>query len=89
MATIRYEADADRFVLSKTAIDEKFFDLSSGLAGEVMQKFINYRVKVAIVGDFSHYTSKSLKDFIFECNQGRVVFFLPSEQDAIERLSMV
>lgn len=89
MATISYQTGADRFVLNKSAIDEKFFDLRSGLAGEVLQKFINYQVKVAIVGDFSIYSSKSFKDFIYESNKGSNTFFLPDEQQAIERLSKI
>ncbi|MCI1113670.1 DUF4180 domain-containing protein, partial [Stenotrophomonas maltophilia] len=57
------------------------------LAGEILQKFINYRVKIAVVGDFSVYSSQSLKDFIYESNKGNDIFFLPTEQQAIEKLS--
>ncbi|GIO31776.1 hypothetical protein J2TS6_29170 [Paenibacillus albilobatus] len=89
MATVSYQTGADRFVLNKSAVDEKFFDLSSRLAGEVLQKFTNYRVKVAIIGDFSIYSSKSLKDFIYESNKANHIFFLPNEQQAIERLSNI
>ena len=39
------------------------------------------------VGDFSGYTSKPLKDFIYESNKGRDIFFVSSEEDAIEKLS--
>jgi len=39
--------------LNKSAICDDFFDLSTGLAGEILQKFVNYHVKIAIVGDFS------------------------------------
>lgn len=45
-----------------------FFDLKTRLAGEVLQKFSNYRVKLAIVGDFAKYDSKNLHDFIFDSN---------------------
>ncbi|WP_276357663.1 DUF4180 domain-containing protein [Cohnella caldifontis] len=89
MATIRYETGCDRFILPKTALSEEFFDLKTGLAGEILQKFINYYVKLAIVGDFSVHTSKSLKDFIYECNKGKDIFFLPDEKQAIERLSTI
>lgn len=87
MATIRYEADTDRMILPKAAIDERFFVLSSGLAGEILQKFVNYQVKLAIVGDYSRYTSKPLRDFIYESNQGNHVFFVSSEADAVAKLS--
>ena len=87
MATVSYEADCNRIILNKSAICEDFFNLRTGLAGEVLQKFSNYRMKFAIVGDFSMYSSKSLKDFIYESNKGRDIFFLSNEKQAIEKLS--
>ena len=36
---------------------------------------------------FSGYTSKPLKDFIYESNNGKDVFFVGSEQEAVERLT--
>lgn len=54
----------------------------------MLQKRINYQAKIAIVGDFSVYDSKSLKDFIYECNQGKDIFFVQNEQEVIEKLSM-
>ena len=86
LMTVKYETGADRMVLSKKNIDEPFFILSSGLAGEVLQKFINYRMKLAIYGDYSRYTSKPLHDFIYESNQGKHVFFLNTREEAIEAL---
>lgn len=87
MAPVKYEAGCNRIIMNKSVICEDFFDLKTRLAGEVLQKFINYHVKIAIVGDFSMYESKSLKDFIYECNKGKDTFFLPDEKQAIEKLS--
>lgn len=87
MATTRYETGCDRIIIYKSAICEEFFDLKTKLAGEILQKFVNYHVKIAIVGDFSVYTSKSLKDFIYESNKGKDIFFLPNKQQAVEKLS--
>ena len=89
MATVRYEADCDRIMIRKSAISEEFFDLKTRLAGDILEKFVNYHIKIAIIGDFSAYTSKSLKDFIYECNKGRHIFFLPNEEEAIKKLSTV
>ena len=89
MATIRYDNGCDRIIINKSVICEDFFHLSTKLAGEILQKFINYHVKIAIVGDFSAYTSKSLKDFIYESNNGKDIFFLSDEKQAIEKLSLV
>ena len=87
MATVRYETGADCLALPKAALDERFFTLSSGLAGDILQKFVNYQMKLAIVGDFSGYTSKPLRDFIYESNQGKHVCFVSSEEEAITKLS--
>lgn len=74
LATVQYEVDSKRIIIHKSLISESFFDLKTGLAGEILQKFINYKVKIAIVGDFSMYASESLKDLIYECNNGNDIF---------------
>lgn len=89
IATVNYEADTRRIAVYKESIIEDFFILSTCLAGEILQKFVNYGVKLAIIGDFSHYTSKPLKDFMYESNHGRDVFFVPDEAAAVERLGAV
>ena len=75
LAAVRYETEADRVVISKELITDHFFILSTRLAGDILQKFVNYRVRIAIYGDFSGYTSKPLKEFIQESNRGDSVFF--------------
>lgn len=87
LATVRYETGCTAMVLAKACLDESFFRLSSGLAGEVLQKFVNYQMRLAIVGDYSHYTSKPLKDFIYESNQGTQVGFLNTEEKALAWLA--
>lgn len=88
IATVKYETGCDHIILNKSAIIEEFFNLKTKLAGEILQKFINYRVKIAIVGDFSVYTSRSLKAFIYESNKGNDIFFVTDEKQAIEKLSL-
>ncbi len=88
MMTVNYERDCNRIILDKKSINEKFFILSSGIAGEVCQKLVNYRFKLAIIGDFSKYTSKPLHDFIYECNKGNDIFFVDNLEIATEKLSL-
>ena len=85
--TARYETGTNLIAVDKEAITEDFFVLSRGLAGEVLQKFINYQAKIAIFGDFSRYTSKPLKDFIYESNKGQDIFFVSTKTEAVERLA--
>lgn len=87
--TVKYETGAEKIVLNKKNIADDFFILSSGLAGEIVQKFINYHVKVAIYGDYSYYTSKPLRDFIFESNRGKDIFFVSTKEEAVEKLVQV
>ena len=82
-----YYQDVDRIILQEKHICTEFFDLKTGIAGEILQKFSNYRVRLAIVGDFSKYQSKSMKDFIYESNKGKQVNFVDSSEDAIARLN--
>ena len=83
MANIGYLYDRSRIIIHKENLNEAFFDLSSGLAGGILQKFSNYRVQLLVVGDFSQYTSKSLKEFILESNKGHQVNFLPSISEVL------
>ena len=87
MATVCYETGCERIALYKGAVAEAFFILSTRLAGEILQKFVNYHMKLAIISDYSRYTSKPLKDFIRESNAGNDVFFVLSLEDALDRLS--
>lgn len=84
--TAKYETGAERILLDKKNVSDEFFILSSGIAGEILQKFINYHVKMAIYGDYTRYTSKPLKDFIYESNKGNDFFFVNSREEAIKKL---
>ncbi len=84
--TVKYETGAEKIAIDKKVICEEFFILSTGIAGEILQKFINYHVKAAIYGDFSRYTSKPLKDFIYESNNGNDFFFVSTKEEAIQKL---
>lgn len=86
MMSISYETGCRAIVLNKECVCEKFFDLRTKTAGDILQKFINYDIKLALTGDFSGYTSKALRDFIYESNNGSHIFFTASEEEAVERI---
>ncbi len=85
--SINYEVQSNRIALNKEAISDEFFILSTRLAGDVLQKMMTYKIKFAIYGDFSQYTSKPLKDFMYECNNGKDIFFVDTKKTAQERLA--
>ena len=77
---------AEKIILHKENILPAFFDLSSGIAGVVLQKFVNYRIQLAIVGNFAD-ASISLQDFMRESNKGGHIFFVENTEQAIEVLN--
>ena len=87
LMTAKYEVGTKNIVIGKKLIVEDFFILSKGLAGEILQKYVNYGGRIAIYGDYSHYTSKPLKDSIYESNKGKDVFFVATQDEAIDKLT--
>lgn len=86
MATVRYETECDAIIVDKEALTDEFFDLKTRLAGEIIQKYVNYGIRLAIIGDFSGYTSKPLHDFIYESNQGKHLYFVSDVEAALKKL---
>ena len=82
MANTRYEG-CDDIIINEKNLPAEFFDLSTRLAGEILQKFSNYHMRLAIVGDFSKYKSDSLKRFIQESNKGNQIFFVKDNAEAV------
>ena len=87
VVNIGYGHGCHDIAVNKAALSEDFFKLSNGVAGEVAQKFVNYRYRVAIIGDFSGYTSKPIRDYMYECNQGGHLYFVSDESEALTMLS--
>ena len=79
----------DGIILYERNITHDFFDLQTKLAGEILQKFSNYRIRLVIVGDWSKYTSRSLEAFITESNRGKTVNFSSSPTEAVKLLSRI
>ncbi|WP_141730754.1 DUF4180 domain-containing protein [Oligoflexus tunisiensis] len=86
MATASYDG-CQNLIIHEKNFDPDFFDLKTRIAGEILQKFSNYRMRLAIVGSFDKYESQSLRDFIVECNRGRTVFFVDDIDAAVKKLS--
>lgn len=82
-----YSQGTGKIILLEKHLSPQFFDLRTQLAGEILQKFSNYNFKLAIVGNFSKYKSKSLQNFIRESNKGNMIFFLNNLDEALSKLS--
>lgn len=87
LMSAQYDVGSKDIAIPKQLIAEDFFVLSTGLAGEILQKYVNYGGRMAIYGDYSRYTSKPLKDFMYESNKGRDFFFVSTRDEAIAALA--
>ena len=87
LMTAKYDVGTENIIIDKKLIIEDFFILSKGLAGEILQKYVNYGGRIAIFGDYSHYTIKPLKDFMYESNNGKDVFFVATKEEAVDMLT--
>ncbi|EMP2574543.1 TPA: DUF4180 domain-containing protein [Serratia marcescens] len=83
-----FEHEAGMIALPVHRLDAAFFQLKSGIAGAVLQKFINYRLRVALLGDITPWLAQSnaLQDLVREANRGEQVWFLPSLAELEQRL---
>ncbi|GAA4461579.1 DUF4180 domain-containing protein [Nibrella saemangeumensis] len=82
-----YYQDSDKIIVHAENITPDFFDLKTRLAGEILQKFSNYRVRLAIVGDFTQYSGKSFNAFMVESNKAGQINFVRSVSEALSKLS--
>lgn len=87
LMSAQYDMGSKDIVIPKQLVVEDFFVLSTGLAGEVLQKYVNYGGRMAIYGDYSRYTSKPLRDFMYESNKGRDFFFVSTRDEAVAALA--
>jgi hypothetical protein len=76
--------DCDTIILKKENIKNDFFNLSTGFAGELLQKFSTYSIRLAIIGDYTNIASKALKDFIYESNKKKQILFVKTVEEAIK-----
>jgi hypothetical protein len=86
MANCDYQGSR-KIIIEEKNIIPVFFDLRTGIAGEILQKFSTYNVSLAIAGSFTKYTSKNFKDFVYESNKMGKILFVNSIDVAKEKLA--
>ena len=76
-------------VIPAERLDDSFFRLKTGVAGAMLQKFVTYQFRVAILGDISEHLKESsaLRDFVYECNRGSQLWFLANRDELGKRLN--
>jgi PadR family transcriptional regulator, regulatory protein AphA len=81
------EHDVDGLLLHASHLASKFFDLKTGLAGAVLQKLTNYRVKTALVAPPQTVSGKRFSEFVYETNQGEQFRVYPDREAAVAWLN--
>lgn len=76
-------------VIPAKRLDGDFFRLKTGIAGAMLQKFVTYQFRVAIIGEISERVEESsvLRDFVRECNRGSHFWFLENYDQLDQRLN--
>jgi alpha/beta hydrolase len=74
----------DKLIIHEENMIPDFFELKNKIAGNILQKFSQYSMPLAIIGDFEKYESKSLNDFIFESNKGSQINFVTTIEDGLK-----
>ena len=84
-----FGGQAQMIALPVSRLSEDFLDLRTRIAGEVIQKFVTYGLRLAIVGDIAAplAASKALRDFVYESNRGRHVWFVADMDALAEKLA--
>lgn len=83
-----FENSATLVVIPVECLDDDFFRLRTRVAGELIQKFVQYRRRLVIVGDISRHLAESsaLRAFVNEANRGKEVWFLATREELEDRL---
>ena len=76
----------ETIVLDKDSLNQEFFNLKTGVAGEFLQKISNYKRRLIVLGNYENIKSKSLNDFIYESNKTGKVIFTKTIEEAIQLL---
>ncbi|MEW9307387.1 MULTISPECIES: DUF4180 domain-containing protein [Labrys] len=83
-----WEQEATMVAIPVARLVDDFFRLRTRLAGAVVQKFVNYRLRLAVIGDISAWVAESdaLRDFVREANRGRDICFAADLAELRSRL---
>ncbi len=82
------EQGAEWVVVPVDRLGADFFQLKTGLAGQILQKFVMYRRRLVILGDVSGYEAESqaFRGLVYESNRGTDAWFLADLSELDERL---
>lgn len=86
-ATACIEAGERRLLLDEGALPPEFFDLSTGVAGALVQRVTQYGIRMAAVVPDPSVHSGPFQDFAREASRGGMFRFFPDREKAVEWLT--
>lgn len=80
--------EASVVVIPVERLTDDFFTLRTRVAGDIVQKFVNYRLRLVVLGDISSRVEQStaLRDFVIESNRGKQLWFLSTAEEIAGKL---
>lgn len=83
-------SDASTIVVPAERFDPRFYELRTGVLGELTQKFVNYRIRLVVLGDVTAHVqaSDAFRDYVRETNSGDQVWFVADEAELAARLGV-
>lgn len=88
LLSLAFAEKIELIALPVTSLEKCFFQLENRIAGEFIQKFVNYKIRLAFVGNIEKYThnSKALTDFVYESNHGKACWFIENHAELEHKL---
>lgn len=70
LIVVCWEYDVHRIMVDSSCFEEGFYRLRTGIAGDVHQKLLNYRIKTALIITDTRLIRGKFEDFVLETNKG-------------------
>ena len=77
------ESGLGRMLADDGALPPAFFDLSTGMAGDIAQRLTLYEIRMAAVVPDASVHSRPFQDFAREAGRGRWFRFFPDREQAL------
>jgi Domain of unknown function (DUF4180) len=78
---ICFENNANLLLIHKDLLSDDFLNLRTGLAGKVLQKFINYQIKAAAIINEEKFNNR-FKELVKEYNKGNAFRVFNNSEEA-------
>lgn len=86
LLSLCYTHACNLLLMDEHNLSDDFFNLKTGIAGLAMQKFANYKVKVAVILPPGADHNERFRELMYEMNQSNLIRFYFDRDEAEEWL---